>query len=255
MEGRMNASGYDPELPFLAELEHRVRAYAEYLDRPMPSLDRQMPLARPAPLRQPRSRATRAVAARVSRRVAVLATLVCLLGASAFGARAVFFQSSPNLLAVHQSAFVAVAHGRDGDDQWTMRLYTRDGELCRELTVLPQEASSGCAPAPAPYAMASGGAISILHRFLFGVTGTDVRTVLVSVGDSHLALQTHPLDRAQARTLGVADSTRFFVGALGRPLGYPDPPAFLSGLDADGRRVGDVHMQCAQEAAPSECGT
>jgi hypothetical protein len=96
-------------------------------------------------------------------------------------------------------------------------------------------------------------ATSILRRYLFGVAGAHVAAVYVHVGGSSLVLATHTLSGAQAKTAGVSRTLRYFVGMLQRPLGRPDPPAFITGLDRAGRRIGTPHVNCVGEAAPPAC--
>jgi hypothetical protein len=227
------AAHYDPELPFLADLEEQVRAHAERAIRP-----------------PRRSRRPHPVALRMTRRTAVLVGLLCLLAATAFGARAVFSGGSPSPAAVHQGAFVLVEDGQTGEDRWTLRLYTRGGELCRALVVLDQTASSRCAPAPAPETVGVMSAASARRRYVFGVAGARVDAIRVRAGASQLTVATHALSERQARAAGASSATRYFLAILTRPLGRPDPPAIVTGLDAAHRRLGGAHVDCLEDSSP-----
>jgi hypothetical protein len=243
----MSTTGYDPELSFLAELERRVHDYAAQAERSLPARPRAVAVER-------RARPFAPVLARMTRRTAILAGLLCLLAATAFGARAVLFAPAPNPLTAGRGTFVPIIKGTSGTDEWSLRLYTSAGQLCRVLTVLPQEVASNCAPAPASGALGVSEVTSILHRFVFGISGGQVRAVDVNAGATQLTRPTRPLDGSQARALGVPRATRYFVAVLSRPLGEHDPPAFVSGLDAAGRRVGSVHVECVEEIDPPPCG-
>lgn len=249
----MSTTHYDPDLPFLAELEQRVRAAAEESERAHRASRRAASAAASASAK-PRMRPMGRTAARITRRTAILVALLCLVGATAFGARSVLFSSAPSPLTAGTGSFVSVASGRYGSDVWSMRLYTHAGELCRVLTVLPQEEASGCAPAPSSGVLNVSDVTSILRRYVFGVAGASVRSVSVHAGENVLMLPTHALDAGQARTLGVPPSTRYFMGVLRRPLDEPDPPAFVTGLSAARRRLGAVHVECIQEVDPPPCG-
>src|SRR4029077_14170916 len=118
MERWMKTAHYDPELPFLADLEQRVRAHAEQA------------FCAPTPGTQSVSLTERiwlrgSLLARVTRRTAILVGLLFLLAATTFGARSVFFTHIQSPLAVHQGAFALVASGHDNGDRWALRLYTR----------------------------------------------------------------------------------------------------------------------------------
>lgn len=239
----MSEHYYDPELPFLVELEGRVRALAEGASTA--KVERT-----PSPGR-PRLRSLRPRAVRMTRRTAILAFLLCLAGATAFGARVVLF--SPSAERGSSMAPLLLARGRQADEAWTLRLYARDGVLCRALIVIAQEAASRCQPAPAPHGIEVTNLVSAHRRYLFGVAGRNVRSVAVRVGPISRVAPTFALPRSKsASAQRVAGSTRYYLLVLARPLGAPDPAAVVTGLDGARARVGDPHLGCAGELS-SHC--
>jgi hypothetical protein len=242
----MSAANYDPELPFLAELEQRVHDYAE--ETASSRLERASSLGAGAAAPARRSRLVR-----MTRRTAVLAALLCLLAATALGTRAAFFDTAPNPIAVQQGPFVLVASGHASSDRWTLRLYTRDRELCRALVVLDEQASSRCAPAPSARALSVTSAASALHLYVFGVTGDGVRAVAVSAGTASRTVATATLSNAQRHAGGITGAVRYFLVVLPLPLDSADPTASVTGLDAAHRRLDGPQFTCGEEAAPTPC--
>lgn len=267
----MSAAPYDPELPFLAELERHVRQRAEESARSAQAVagrSRQSRLAgrldtpparhAPAPAWSVRRQAARSgttLARRMIRRTAILAGLLCLLAASALGAHAVFFARPESPAAVHAGARVTVAGAHAGEERWTLSVYTRAGELCSALIVLSQQAASRCGPAPGARGFGVTSLASPARRYLFGVAGGDVRGVLVRAGAARLKLHTYPLEGGGVRTAGIPGGARYFVGSLARPAAGEDPPALVVGLDASGRRTGEAHVSCVESAAAAACRT
>ena len=152
----MSATDYDPELPFLSEFEARVRAHAEQTGyRVVETRVADSRAARTSQRSRPawspiggRRALGGPLAWRMGRRIAILVGLLCLLGATALGARAVFFTHSESPTVVHQGAFVTVAHGHDEGNPWSLHIYTREGDICRALVIVTQGATSRCMPAP-----------------------------------------------------------------------------------------------------------
>ena len=243
----MNAIRYDPELPFLADLEQHVRAHAERALAPAPARARAARIA-------PRPRPWSPLAARIGRRTAILVGLLSLLGASAFGARAVFFDGAQNPIVVHQRAFALVASGHDAGDRWTLNLYARGGNLCRALLVAGQLESSRCAPAPNPRGLGVSSLASARHSYVFGVAGSRVRALRVHAGPTTLTVATRSLGDARARAAGLSSATRYFLAILARPPGHEDPPAIVTPLDAVHRPLGKPRVSCLREAGPPPCG-
>jgi hypothetical protein len=236
---------YDPELPFLADLEKRVRAYAERAETlTTPSGDAVAP--------KQRRRTPRRLPLRAARRTAVLVTLLCLLAATAFGTRAAFFTSAQSPIQPHQSRFVALAHGRAGADRWTLRLYARGGQVCSELNVVAQQASSRCVPPPGKTALAASGLTSVARAYVFGTTGARVDTVTVRAGGAPLDIATHPLGKS-ARALGVPASTRYFVAVLQPRSGRSARRATLTGRDRVHAPLGRPSVVCLGELGQITC--
>jgi hypothetical protein len=245
----MNAAHYDPELPFLEELERQVRDRAEHEARARPA----NPRAARMSARGPSAPGTRA--ARMTRRTAILVALLCLIAATALGTRAAFFNAHLQSPVVnHQGAFVAVASGRDGGDRWTLRLYIRNGQLCRALVISAQAEASGCAPTPAGGTIDVTSLQSAQHSYLFGVDGSRVRAIRVHAGSSTLTVESRPVAGERAHAAGLPSSARYFLAVLERPRGGKDGPAVLTALDAARRRIGGPRLICLAEAGPPPCG-
>lgn len=272
---------YDPELPFLAQLEREVRRDALRAARHRTGVARERRaqthasagtvrgaracsrelgsgrddrgLARARGAR--RGDAGVAVSARIARRSLTLVALLCLIGATAYGAHRVLAGgsgASPNPAAVLRGAFVLVAQGGTGAERWSLRLYRRGEDLCRVLLIAGSEASR-CTPAPGPHTLAVTSVVSPLRRYLFGVTGSAVAQVAVHAGASHQTVATRTPDAAHTRAAGLPARMRYFVAILIRPRGRPDPPALVRGLDAQGRPTGRARVDCVQAPEPRPC--
>jgi hypothetical protein len=192
----------------------------------------------------------------MTRRTAILVGLLCLLGASAFGARAVFSGGSPSPTTVRQGAFVRVAGGQAGEDRWTLRLYTRDGQLCRALVVLDQAESSRCAPVPGANTLGVTSLTSARRRYVFGVVGGRIAAVRVRAGAAALTVPTHALGDpgfGPTRPPGLAPATRYFIAILPRASGRHESPALATGLDGANGQVGRSRILCAEEPGEEPC--
>jgi hypothetical protein len=248
----MTTAQYDPELPFLADLERHVHARAEEVARARSKAPRR---AHRSALRAGSSRELSPLAARMTRRTAILAGLLLMLGASAFGAGALLFngdQQSP--LANRQGASVVVARGPHGSEEWTLSLYTRNGELCRALIVTGQAEASRCAAAPAAGALGVSTLQSARHGYVFGVAGSRVRAVRVRVGTATLSVETHALTGQRAHAAGLPPVTRYYLALLPRALGGEASLASVTGVDPANHLIGRPHLACLQEAGPPPCG-
>jgi hypothetical protein len=243
----MSTTPYDPELPFLTELENQVRGRAE--GSVQSERDGRSRAARP---RQTRG-SVGPSARRMLRRTAILVGLLCLIAASAFGARAVFFHGDESPGAIHQSALVSVAEGRDGPEQWRLSVYTRGSELCSALIVLGQQASSRCALSPAPDAIDVASLAGVSRRYVYGVGGSRVQAVRLLAGHTTLTVQTHPLDGERARAAGVTNMAHYFLAVLPRPSRAGLSAVSVTGLDAARRRLGQPQVTCVEEAAGGSC--
>jgi hypothetical protein len=271
---------YDPELPFLYELEREVRRHSERAARArgdsnvgMVSPTAKQSSARshpassarrhshatghtphaPAPLHARRTRGLLPpMPMRVARRSLTLVVLLCLIGVSAYGASQVFSSGTSNPTVVHQSTFVLVAAGHAGSDAWSLRLYTRGGDLCRVLVAAENE-SSRCAPSPGPRALGVTSLVSPLRQYVYGITGGEIARVVVRTGGATATVTTHAPDSARARGAGLPASTRWFIAVLPRPAGDADPPALAQGLNTAGHATGPVRVACAQTAQSQAC--
>jgi hypothetical protein len=258
---------YDPELPFLEALEREVRRNAlraarrheararhgagmgmgstgELAPSSTVSRTRDVPHDGGRPLRG---------ASRIARRSLILVVLLCLIGASAYGAREVFSGGGPNLTVARQGPSALLATGHSGADSWWLRSYKREGDLCRVLVVSGSSESSRCAPAPGPRSVSSTSMVSPSRRYVFGMAGGDVARVSVRVGGSTLVVPTHAPNSARARAAALGSGVRWFLAILDRPSGNSNPPALVRGLDARGHALGAASVSCVESAEPQQC--
>jgi hypothetical protein len=249
MEGGMISSDYDADLPFLAELEQRVRSYAEQTAAVDVHAVAESRVAnagggsagRIKPVVKSRRRA-RVPLGRMTRRTATLTGLLCLLAATALGAGSIFLGGgtarSPSVV-VHQGPFVDLANGSAGSDRWGVRIYQRNRDVCRAFVLIEQQAVARCQPEPGPSAAQATLAVSATHSFVFGVAGARVASVLVRSGGSSKGAVTHPLPASARRATGMTGADRYFVISLIRPPeGNGEPLARVVALDSNGDTLG-----------------
>jgi hypothetical protein len=279
-EGDAREPWHDPELPFLDVLEQAVRRKAEratirHEQRGHLSFSAgerrsgvSMPEAHAVPQGWrspgPTGPSTAVPAAsttarrhdamrrsgRVARRSLTLMALLCLIGASAYGASEVFSSSAPSPLGGKRGAFVLVASGKSGADRWKMRLYTRGSELCRVLSVAETEASD-CASAPSAKQVEVTSAESPSHRYLFGVTGSGVGRVRIRLGHKTRVLSTRA--PAHERSTGLPAQVRYFLAVVARPAGGANPQAMVEGLSTADRPLGKPVASCLETGEPGRC--
>jgi hypothetical protein len=255
-------SVYDPELPFLEALEREVRRNALRAARRHEAHAQHaagtgvMSSRQPAPLPAKRSRerddATFRGVSRIARRSLILVVLLFLIGASAYGAREILSGGSSNLTVVRQGPFLLLGNGHVGDDRWSLSLYRREEELCR-VSVVGQNESSRCSPAPGGTSVALTSVVSPLRRYVFGVTGDDVAQVSLRTGSHAQIVSTRAPDAPRARAAGLPAGTRWFIAILNRPAGNSNPPVLVRGLDAKSRPLGPARFSCVETAEPQQC--
>jgi hypothetical protein len=236
---------YDSELPFLEVLEREVRRNALRAARPRAR-------SRAGRVERSMERSGPSRVSRITRRSLTLVALICLIGASAFGADRIFSGGAPNPNVVHQGPLVAVASGHAGPDAWSLRLYRREADVCRVLVVAETE-SSRCAPAPGARSLAATSVVSPLRRYVFGLSGDGVARVSVRVGSSTQTVATHALDTARVGAAGLPDGVRWFVAVLERPAGATNPPALVRGIDAEHRTLGPARVSCVETSEAESC--
>jgi hypothetical protein len=190
---------------------------------------------------------------RVARRSLTLVALLCLIGASAFGAGRLLTADGPNPADPRQSAFVQVAEGRSGPDSFSLRLYLRGGELCRALLVADTE-SSRCSPRPASDRLGVTSVVSPTRRYVYGVTGARIARVEVRAGEQTSTVYTRPTAAAGETARVLPPGSRWFLAVLRRPTGEPDPRALVQGLGTDGRALTPAVSDCAEAPESLGCG-
>jgi hypothetical protein len=258
---------YDPELPFLYELEREVRrraieaAHSHGRQRSPASSANADLTSDPAHRRSgPTPTMTRRTGmgerhqarSRLLRRSLTLVALLCLIGASAFGAGDVLSNRAPNPAAVNQSAFIRVAGGRAGPDTWSLRLYVRNGEICRVLLVA-EAASSRCSSVPSARTLGVTSVVSPTRRYLYGVSGAAVTRVAIHAGQATVSVPTHALPVATTRAARLPAGVHWFVAVLHRPVGEPDPQALVRGSSSTGSFTTKALSDCSEAPEAQPC--
>jgi hypothetical protein len=206
---------YDPELPFLDELEAEIsRVAAARLGAVETVPPEPEPAARP--VRRRRSPWGRAWA-RIPRRAAVLALMGCLVGATATATVRLLDENAPSNAV---SAPVVVERASDPEPR-ELTLHGRGGELCSTL-VLPATVDTTCQPPPGADGGFARSAVSGASRYVYGVTGRRVVEVDVRVGGQRVRAATRALP---ASAVALEGRGRWFVAVLDRPAGARDPVA------------------------------
>jgi hypothetical protein len=269
------APWHDPELPFLDVLEQEVRRRAQHaaihheqrqrlpfaqsisIPERRAALARRSPAAAaPAPVHIASHVSRRLMSlrgpARVARRSLTLMALLCLIGASAYGASEVFSGAAPNPLAARRGAFAQVASGGAGTAAWTLRLYMRGGELCRVLSVAEYEASD-CAPAPSARRVEATSAESPSHDFVFGVVGGDVASVRVRLGSQSQTIRTEAPDSDLRRIAGLPAHLRFYLATWQRKARTGEVSATVEGLSASDQPLDKPQPSCLETGEPGRC--
>lgn len=254
---------HDPELRFLEVLDREVRLKAERAAdlrqqrlQPVLATQRlrgaQTRVALPAPnARAKRGEASR-LALRMGRRSLTLMALLCLLGATAYGAGLVLSNAPRNPLVQGRGAFALVASGGAGDAAWKLRLYTRGGELCRALSVAETE-SSACAERPSAARVQASSAASPSHRYVFGVTGGKVLGVRVRAGDQTQTLATLAPSAGLRRRAGLPARVRFYVVVLRDMAASSNRAALVQALGVNGLSLGGPVPTCIETGQPGGC--
>jgi hypothetical protein len=235
---------YDPELPFLEALEREVRREAERVSRgahhhrpaPASAVHRHPAVGAVTERVERRRSGLPSSSLRIARRSLVLVGLLCLVGATAYGASRVFSSDTSNPLSPRLGKLLTVADGNAGE-RWSLRLYVRGGELCRAL-LASETLSSRCEPSPTARAIQFTSAVSPTHRYVFGVTGAAIAKVSLRIAGVEQTLQTHTLDYTSAHAAGLPSDVRFFLAVLQRPPGNAEPPASVSAVGLPHRRRG-----------------
>lgn len=238
---------YDPELPFLVDLEQSVREYAVRAQTAGAQPERAA-----HPPAQRRRRAGRPVPGRAIRRTAILAALLCLLGATAYGTRVALFTKAPSPSTPSQTRQLTVADGQAGGDRWTLRVYARGGQLCGELDVLAQQVSSRCAPPPAASALELGTVVSATHVYVFGIAGAGVDAIAVRVGATTDEVPTRTLGGRGAQ-IGATPSTRYFAAVMRRGPGRLQQTATATALDVRRDALGAPQTACLGHTGALGC--
>lgn len=284
---------YDPQLPFLAELEReldrharRERARQSSPGDPTLSSDHtdshghrpdgehtqgghaqgRRASGHASVMRQPgRQRAgsprSSRVYARVARRSLTLVALLCLIAASAYGAHQVFSAGSGASAgdksiqspATPEHGVLVLAARGSSGAEHWSLDLYSRGSEECRVLTVAEDDASRCAPPPAAGTVAAMSVLTPLRRYVFGVTGKRVDRVAVRAGASAQVVATHALGPSLIRDTGLPADTRYFVAVLARPLGALVSPTVARGLDGAGRPVGPAVASCPQTSDSQPC--
>jgi hypothetical protein len=193
----MSALDRFDELPILAELEGQIeRAAQRRLEDAAVAAPR---LARPRPRLGSRLR--------VPRRVAVLASLVFLVAATATATVIWPGGEAP------PGQTVTLLESQSGTGLRSLQVHEMDSELCPTL-VLADTVDTVCVPVPASREGTVRTASSAFTQFVYGLTGSQVRAVsLWRAGGERHVVATRPLPRS-SELPPATRSGRYFLARL-----------------------------------------
>jgi hypothetical protein len=230
------------DLPILDELGAELARMLEADEAPAPSAPTLVaaPPAAPAPHPAPPPAPRRALrggrrSLRVTRRVAVVLSLLCLVGGVALAARFAGSGDAPS----HTSPALL---GRAGGGAWHVSAYRDEHRLCLLLNLAGGGLTSDCAGPPGPAAVWTTSLRAEGRRFVAGLAGPRVAAVSVRSGGNRARVVTRAAtDPGVAGEAGVPAGTRWFVVAL--PAG--SDAAVVTPLDGDRRRLGSAFVDCS----------
>lgn len=216
----MSDSTYDSELPILAELEAEIGRAAQGR---FASADlRTEPLPTP-----PRRRGS----LRIPRRVAVLAALICMVGATAT-ATVTIWRSAP----IEATERVPIAEGAP-PEAYRLELHELHGRLCVTL-LLGETVDSDCLRPLGDREVAARVAETSFTQFVYGLAGPATRSIEVLAGTERARAPSRPLPATAREALPQARDQRYFVVAIPR---------------IRGRRVLMVRSSDGADRAAGEC--
>lgn len=256
-----NEPWHDPDLPFLDVLGQEIRRKAEraalvHQQRHHLSSEARRPASAMGTERITTLTARRRDALhgpiRIARRSLTLMLLLCLIGASAYGASEVLSKSTESPLGGKRGAFALVATGTAASEGWRLRLYTRSNELCRVLSIA-EAVASDCAATPSPAAVEATSAQGPSSRYLFGVAGARVMRVRVRLAHTTVTVATHAPSPSLIHADGLPWHVRYYVIAISRPMGGADPVAKIAGLSTSGRQLGAPVLSCLETGESGHC--
>jgi hypothetical protein len=236
----------DRELPILDELGAEFTRLIEF-DEARAAAPRTAPTPAPAG-RLPglfRGRRGRRPA-RVTRRVAVVLVLLCLVGGVALAAR---FGGGGGDGPAHTAPALL---GRAGGGAWHVSAYRDQGRLCLLLALRDGPLTSDCGPQPGPTEVRATGLRDGSRRLVAGLTGPRVAAVAVRVGERTVRVGTRAADdRVAAEEAGVRSGDRWFVAPL--VAGTGPGAAFVTPLGSDRRRLGPAYVDCSLGVVGAAC--
>jgi hypothetical protein len=188
---------YDAKLPILAELEGQI-------DRAAQARLAGAGLRTAPPDLLPRGRSLR-----VSRRVAVLAALICLVGATAT-ATVTIWRSSP----LPTAERTLVAQG-ERPAPFRLELHELNRRLCATL-LLGETVDSDCLRPPGEREVTARVVDTAFTQFVYGLAGSATRSIEVLAGPKRARTPSRPLPAAVREALPRARNLRYFVVAMRR---------------------------------------
>jgi hypothetical protein len=197
-----------------------------------------------------RRRARRGTAGRIARRSAVTTGLLCMVAASALGAR--------SLLKEHRAgpttAPATLVQSGHGDRRQQLSVYRHDGALCVALES-GGTLGSRCDRPPAAASMQLLSVHGPHDRLVSGLAGARVARVRVVVDGRSLTLATHPLPSSDRDPdAHLPSGLRWFL--LSRPAAgtvAQEPPARVAPLNTNGEPLGRTQLDCTLGTRAAAC--
>jgi len=209
----------------------------------------------PARPRRRRGAALRRRGGVVVRRSAVLVSLSLLVGATAVATRSIVASGGgtgdPSL---RTTRAVQLGAGDADGERWTLSAARRGGDLCHGF-LAGGAVATRCEEPPKPARIVVDGLASGQVRYVVGLTGGRVETVVVKRGQTRRAVSTRALrPTTAARRARLPRDLRWFVVALPPTAPTDTPlPATVVGHDRAGRALGRAVVSCARGAGERGC--
>lgn len=189
-------------------------------------------------------------AARVVRRSLLLVALLSLVGASALAGRSVL---RPGSQRASSTPALLLAHGRRHGEAFRLEAYAYRGAGCYALFV-EDAVTSACRPVVGERTVYVDSALAANRRFIAGIAGRAVASVLIHVGTRTLSAPTHPIPVRGRESGQPGLQARWFLQSVPRePAGAGEPPASILARSSSGRGLGAPVLDCSLSAASNAC--
>ena len=268
------AGPYDPELPILAELERALRARAGAEEAGAGAAAGEggpdahaahaggggaeaaatgggSVVAEGGRHGARRRRRAGVRAAVVLRRTALLASLSLLVGATAVATRSIVTGDGRGDPSLRATRAVELGSGAVAGERWSLSAARRGGELCHGF-VAGGAVATRCAQPPPADGLVVDGLATPLARYVVGLAGARVETVVVRRGGVRAAARTRPLPTTTAALRAqVPRSVRWFVVALPPAVGRD--AATVNAHGRGGAALGRPLLSCPRGVGERDC--